>query len=258
MTASYTFGDTDIAARRLALLAEVFGPASRALLAQTTPARPALAYDLGCGPGHTTAMVAEVTGADRTVGLDSSAAYVAQARAAARGGEFAVHDVLVTPFPSGVAGLIYARMLLAHLPDPAAAVHAWASQLAGEGVLVIDEIEWIRTSQPVLRAHLRLAEAMVAAGGAQMRAGPLLGGLATGGRLRQRFGAIADVVVPTAEAARMFGMNEAAWGNRPVALGLCSEADLRALGADLAALATSAATGEITWGMHHAAYSAVR
>jgi len=55
--------------------------ASSALLADAVTRPPELAYDLGCGPGYTTAMVGEVTQASRVVGADSSAAFVAASRA---------------------------------------------------------------------------------------------------------------------------------------------------------------------------------
>jgi len=79
--AGYTFGDTDVAARRLRVVNEVFGPPSRALLAEVAGQPPGLAYDLGCGPGHTTALVSQVTQAKRTIGLDGSAAHIERARA---------------------------------------------------------------------------------------------------------------------------------------------------------------------------------
>jgi trans-aconitate 2-methyltransferase len=222
---------------------------------------PALAYDLGCGPGYTTDMVARVTEANRTVGLDSSANFVAAARArhgaAQPGGhlEFAAHDVLAIPFPAGPAGLIYCRLLLAHLAEPADVVRRWASQLADHGLVVVDEIEWIETSHPLLRAHLQLAELMVAASGARMCAGPLLAPLADDPDLRTLLSRITEVPVATATAAQLFGMNLAVAGDRPVTLGLCSASDLASLRSGLAELTASAATGEITWGMRQAAYS---
>lgn len=76
----YAFGDNEIARRRLMLLAEVFNPSSRPLLVEHVPPRAHLVLDLGCGPGATTRLVAEVTGADRTVGLDSSSSFLAAAR----------------------------------------------------------------------------------------------------------------------------------------------------------------------------------
>ena len=73
----YTFGDSPVEERRLAVLQDVFGPSSRALLASVADRPPALAYDLGCGPGLTTRMVSDVTGAAHVVGLDRSRALLA-------------------------------------------------------------------------------------------------------------------------------------------------------------------------------------
>lgn len=231
------------------------------MLTDAVTRAPALAYDLGCGPGYTTGMVAQVTRATRTVGLDSSASFVAAARARAEeertGGhlEFTAHDVLDLPFPAGPADLIYCRLLLAHLADPAGTVRRWASQLTDDGLVLVDEIEWIETSHPLLRAHLRLAELLVAASGARMCAGPLLASLSGDRGLQTRITRISEVPVPTATAARLFSMNLAATGDRPVTLGLCAASDLASLRSGLAELTVSAATGEITWGMRQAAYS---
>ena len=243
------------------MLHEVYAPSSAALLADAVTRTPALAYDLGCGPGYTTEMVAHVTRANRTIGLDSSASFVAAARArheeARTGGylEFTAHEVLALPFPAGPADLIYCRLLLAHLADPAGAVRRWASQLAGDGLVVVDEIEWIETSLPLLRTHLRLADLLVAASGARMCAGPLLATLSDDRGLRTRLNRIREVPVPTATAARLFAMNLEATGDRPVRLGLCSASDLASLRSGLAELTASTATGQITWGMRQAAYS---
>ena len=217
----YAFGDTDVAARRLKVVAEVYGPSSRALLGDAVTHAPELAYDLGCGPGYTTALLSDQTEARRTIGLDSSAAHVARAREHAASGaefaaefavEFAVHDVLRTPFPAGPADLVYGRLLLAHLPDPAGAVLAWATQLTPGGLVVVDEIEWISTSHPLLRAHLSIADGLVAASGARMCAGPLLGSLKREPALECTLARIREVPVPEPRAAAMFGMNIAAWG----------------------------------------------
>lgn len=148
-----------------------------------------------------------------------------------------------------------ARLLLAHLPDPAATAASWATQLTTGGLLVLDEIEWIRADDPVLRAHLRLAEAMVATGGARMNAGPLLGGLADAPGLRRRLTQVAELPVPTARAATMFSMNLTAWGDKPVELGLVGHSELAELRAGMAERLESPAEGQITWGMHQAAYS---
>jgi hypothetical protein len=53
----------------------------------------------------------------------------------------------------------------------------------------------------------------------------------------------------------MFSMNLTAWGDRPVELGLCDAAELAELKAGMAERLESPADGQITWGMHQAAYS---
>ena len=70
---TYAFGDSERAARRLALVAQVFERSSEAFLADAKRRR-ALAVDLGCGPGHTTELLARATDSARCVGLDASPA----------------------------------------------------------------------------------------------------------------------------------------------------------------------------------------
>src|SRR5437588_6981532 len=76
----YTFGDTDLAGRRLALVAEVFEPPSRALLESSRLAGLDIIVDLGCGPGFTARLVAEVCRPRRVIGLDRSDRFVETAR----------------------------------------------------------------------------------------------------------------------------------------------------------------------------------
>src|SRR5215216_6021287 len=125
--ATYAFGDSRAAGERLDLLSRIFDPPSRAFLAAAAVRPPDLALDLGCGQGNTTVLVGQVTGARRTVGLDRSAAFVEEARArvTAPGIEFLQHDVTTIPFPVGPADFLYARLLVAHLADPATAVAQW-------------------------------------------------------------------------------------------------------------------------------------
>jgi len=201
----YAFGDSAPAARRLALLAEVFEPPSRGLLERFAGVPLDLAVDLGCGPGHTTRLVASVTGARRTLGLDQSEAFVALAAAGAPPGvSFAVHDVTVVPFPAGPAGLVYGRFLLSHLPDPAAALAAWATQLAPGGLLLVEEVERIHTAQPALRRYLDTAAALLAARGHTLEIGAALHRLPDPPGVVRRL----DRVAPLAAlAASLFAQN---------------------------------------------------
>src|SRR5512140_3794077 len=134
----YTFGDGEVAARRLQALAETYAGSSAALLRRLGAVEGG-AVDVGCGPGHTTELVAEVLRPGWTVGLDRSARLLAAARARLPALRFVEHDVTVAPFPTPPAAAIYSRFLLTHLPDPAAAVRTWAGALAAGGRLVLEE-----------------------------------------------------------------------------------------------------------------------
>lgn len=252
---AYTFGDSDPEGRRLELVHEVFCPASAALLRRVVARPVALSYDLGCGTGNTTRLVASITKATTTVGLDTSESHLTRARARVTPGlRYVCHDITQFPFPAGPADLIFARLLLAHLVQPAAIARSWATQLCAGGTLVVDEIEWIRTEQPILAAHLELVTALVAATGARMCAGPLLWALANTPELDRLLTEVVEVRVPTALAAEMFAISLATWGDQAVVQHLCTEGHRRRLARGLTRLSTSTEIGEITWGLHQAAY----
>src|SRR4029453_7216253 len=105
-----------------------------------------------------------------------SASSVARAAPAAPAGvTSAVHDVRTVPFPTGgPSGLLFCRLLLSHLPDPAAAPAAWATQLAPGGLLLVDEVERIHTADPALRGYLEVAGALLASRGQTLEVGPVL------------------------------------------------------------------------------------
>jgi trans-aconitate 2-methyltransferase len=236
---NYAFGDSDLAARRLGMVSAIFDPPSRDFIAAFAPPSPSLAVDLGCGPGNTTALLARVSRSDKTVGLDESAAFVATAAHAHPLVEFVVHDVTVTPFPTGPADLIYARLVLAHLPDPFAAVRLWQSQLRPGGVLLLDEVAYIHTDDPTLGWYESVVVGLVASRGADMYAGAHLPGAT-----------IVELPVDPRQAAAMYGLNLQVWRDDPwVAEHVPNVDDLAA------ALAEVPSTSTVTWGLAQAVYS---
>lgn len=252
---SYTFGDTPLAAERLRLVARVFAEPSRAFLAEAVAVPPRVALDLGCGPGLTTRLIAEVTGAARTIGLDVSAAFLELAELDAPPGlEFARHDATELPLPEAPVDLVYCRLLLAHLPDPEATVVAWASQLTPGGRLLVDEVEWIDTTHPVLSAYEQTVVGLVASRGAPMYAGPVVDELREGSGWQQRSSVVRVVPVATCAAARMYSMNLATWRDDPYIRAQHSPDRIARLAHDLGQLAESSDTGEITWGIRQVVY----
>ena len=159
----YTFGDSDLAARRLELLGSTFQDTTRDFLRAAAPSKPALAVDLGSGTGHTTVLLRETLHPALTIAVDFSPAYVEQTRERAGddGVEAIEADVLNLPERIGGAEVIFVRMLLTHLRDPLAAVALWRERLAPGGVLLLEEVESIATEELALARYLELQEEML-------------------------------------------------------------------------------------------------
>jgi len=218
-----------------------------------------LALDLGCGPGHTTRLLASTTGAETTVGLDTSETFLARARAGAPDGiTFLRHDVTDVPFPTPPADLVYSRMVLSHVPRPDRVVAAWIGQLEQGGVLALDEVEWIRTDDPVLARYLELLDAVLAARGGVLAVGPLLEGLNGGPGAKQRTSRVRLHPVSTAVAAELFGLNLATWRDDSHARAHHTSSELDDLDAQLQSLTRRPGRAEITWGMRQMTFERTR
>jgi SAM-dependent methyltransferase len=204
---SYTFGDTELARERLGLVADTFADPTRALLRDLPPGARRYVVDLGCGPGYSTALLLERFPTGFVTGVDASPAMVADARARVPGAHFAVGDV-TTPLQLP-AHLVYARLLLGHVPDPAGALAHWATALLPAGVLACEEPVRYRSDDPMFARYEEMVTAVVAARGATLWAGPALDGDPPGcARVLDR---IVEHPVPAARAAAMFWRNAVTW-----------------------------------------------
>jgi trans-aconitate 2-methyltransferase len=245
---SYTFGDSTLAATRLALLAEVFEATTTDFLRRLPAEQPRIAVDLGCGPGFTTALLDDVLAPGRVIGVDSSRAFVKEAaqRLGARG-DVVCADVLDLPGQVRDADVIFARFLLTHLAEPVTAIEHWLSRLSPAGVVAVEEVESITTDEPTFSRYLELQRRMLHANSNLLDIGPLLADIA------QAHGVVlqSDVVRLSPEvsaAARMFAMNFANWRTRPAVRDLASSAELDEIETSLQALATDEALdASITW-----------
>jgi trans-aconitate 2-methyltransferase len=250
MAQRYAFGDNDQAARRLVQVAAIFAPPTRAFLHVAARRSVGLAVDLGCGPGHTTRLLARCVRPGRLAGLDQSAAFLAKARRRVPAADFYVQDVTRTPFPTGLADLLFARFLLSHLQDPGQAVASWATQLVPAGLLLLDEVEWIRTDDPALATYLRILAAVLEARGHRLEAGPLLDALPDPpGTVRRTSRVVVHPVDPQ-RAAAMFRNNLAVWRHDPRARDLADAPTLDRLDQALAGRMLD----PITWGLRQIAY----
>lgn len=152
----YTFGDGDRAAARLRRLAEIYEPVTRELLVRSGREGCAVAVDLGCGPGWSTRLLRGALQPARTVGLDASERYVAEARRL-QGPEleFRVQDVTTAPFPVR-PDLLLCRFLLTHLRDTDGVLAAWARAAAPSARLLVHETQSLSSDHPAIARYYEL------------------------------------------------------------------------------------------------------
>ena len=247
---AYLFGDSGTASHRLKVLASVFDESSRPFLSEAGPMRPCFAVDIGCGPGYTTNLVAGVLQPLRTVGIDSSEAFIEEARRS--GGDrvsYMVHDASTVPFPVGPADVIYARFVATHLVDPEATVGRWGSQLVQGGLLLLDEVDSITTSNDVLSRYLDMLTPLLAHEGKTLCVGPVLSGMRLPG-LKTSVDGVRRLRVQNRQAAAMFRLNLKTWRSHPFAVERYGADALRLLADELEVEARdTAGRSGIEWGM---------
>jgi SAM-dependent methyltransferase len=248
----YTFGDSERAARRLALLSQVFEAPSRALMERYRRPDLELALDLGCGPGHTTRLLHEVSGARRSIGLEASDRYLAQARATAPFGvEFVQQDVTALSGEVPRAGLVFSRFLLTHLHDPGVALGGFRELLAEGGRLLLQETAHMQASHPALARYYELVAELQAHYRQVLYIGQELERLAQGTSFRVEHFAVRRFERSAATMAELHVQNLRTWRTDAFASRAFDEQELNDLERQLAALAAGsvpAAPVEIGFG----------
>ena len=106
------------------------------LLARIPLNAPRLVYDLGCGPGNSTALLAARFPDAEVIGLDTSPAMLESARTRLPGLAFAQGDA-ATWRPERAPDLIYANAVLQWLPDHPVLLPRLFGLLAPGGVLAV-------------------------------------------------------------------------------------------------------------------------
>ncbi|HET7543565.1 MAG TPA: class I SAM-dependent methyltransferase [Polyangiaceae bacterium] len=237
----YTFGDGDVAAERLRLLARVFEPSSSRLLRSLGRPGGALALDLGCGPGSTTRLLAEHVESERVLGLDQSARLLAQAtrEQGSTRVSFLECDVSTPPFtlPAAAATVLYSRFLLTHLREPAQVIRAWASVAEPNALLVLEETAFMTGEHSAFPRYYALVERMQAHYGQRMYIGRELAELTLCDEWSRESADISVAPLPAADMARLHWLNLSTWSNDAFAQQHYDRNQLSALGEELAQIA---------------------
>jgi SAM-dependent methyltransferase len=207
----YAFGDSELARERLAIVAETFAPPTVDLLQSLPPTFVRYVIDVGCGPGHTTALLRAEFPLAEVTGFDASEAMIAEAAARVPRATFAVLDVtepLLLP-----ADIVFSRLLLGHLRDPRAALANWARSLRpGNGLLVCEEPVRYRGDDELLARYESAVTQVVVGSGATLWAGTTLDADVPGtNRVLDR---VVEHPVPVRRAAAMFWRNATQWRDR--------------------------------------------
>ncbi len=230
---SYTFGDSTIAAERLRILAEIFEPSTREFLETLTDRRPTRIADLGCGPGYTTRLLAQVFPQAQLVGIDSSRGFIELAERTAPPCVRFVEGDVASPLSSGPYDLIYARYLLPHLSNYHSAVSQWGNCLSVGGAIANEENDWIETTQPAFRTYFEMVAAMLADRGQRLDIGAELEAIDDWQPLFKFSSQLVPIRVPEPVAARMFVPNLDVFRQQPYIQKNHEEAEIQRLKADI-------------------------
>jgi trans-aconitate 2-methyltransferase len=240
----YTFGDNELAATRLRLLARVFEPSSARLLERLRSITGDVAVDLGCGPGHTTRLLGEHIAVARVVGLDQSKKLLDAAAREHSGPRlsFVECDVTQPPFPAPPAAALYARFLLTHLRDPQRVLRAWAGAALSGARLVLEETAFMTAEHPALSRYYALVERMQQHYGQRMYIGCELAELARDlvPHWVVEHSEIAVSLLPAADMARLHLLNLRTWSQDSFARASYDGSELSALDSSLETIASGA------------------
>jgi SAM-dependent methyltransferase len=144
----YALGRTAREHERLRAQARVWEAATGRLLDQAGLAPGASCLDAGCGPGETMRVLAQRTGpAGRVLGIDTDEAIGAAALAMLHGMghgncAFLAHDLTASGLvPGGPFDIVYARLLLFHLPQRVAVLARLWDAVAPGGHLIVQDYD---------------------------------------------------------------------------------------------------------------------
>lgn len=146
--AIYALGHTPEEYERLRMQARVWDSATARLLDQVGLAPGASCLDAGCGPGETMRAMAERVGpAGRVLGIDADSALGAMTLATLHGAghrhcSFQAQDLTAAgPIPGAPFDLVYARLLLFHLPQRIDVLARLWDAVAPGGHLLVQDYE---------------------------------------------------------------------------------------------------------------------
>jgi SAM-dependent methyltransferase len=237
----YVLRGDEAGAERLRVLARVQWPTTRTLLRRVGLKRGARVLDVGCGIGEVTRALARLVGrGGLAVGVDGNAYFIDLARRERQrlGGKVVFHVGRAEALKEEAAyDLVYARFLLTHLPDPAAALRGMARAARPGGVVVVEDIDatglFSYPDCPALSRCRELYEEAVRRHGGDAAIGPRLPGLLRGVGLKEVQLAVVQPAFEQGEGKRVPQVTMEHVRGAVVGAGVATDADLDAVVAEL-------------------------
>ena len=249
---NYLFGDNERAARRLDVLARVFEHSTSRFVHDQLLAHPLQRHptvlDLGCGPGRSTRMLADLCGSP-VIGLDNSDVFLWDARRLnPHRVSFRHHNVSRTPLPAAPADLMFSPLVLCHLKRPEEVVESWWSQLRPGGRLLVEEVESIDSHNDTFTTYLAIVEDALRRWQSDLYIGASLAKLDGDRSIETASSAVARLAVSNSDAAMMFSLNLPTLRQSDVVREAHDSATLDALQSDLDLIAYSQdESSDVTW-----------
>ncbi len=141
----YIIRGGDAGAERLRVLSRAMRPGTLALLARAGLGPGLEVLDLGCGSGEATIDIAQLVGSTgRVVGIDMDDCELAHARSTADASGLSIQwkQALAEDLDDeGAFDIAYARFVLSHLRDPAAALRRMRRAVRQSGRIIVEDID---------------------------------------------------------------------------------------------------------------------
>ena len=240
-------------AKRLALVEDVYGPDAIRIMAAIGMPRGGRIADLGCGTGNSLGWFAEQVGVQgEVVGIDLSMEQLAIAKARTRAAghhnvDLIEASIYETGLPRASFDVVHCRFVLCHLTRPMDAVREMAALAKPGGLVIAFDVDLDGLfSVPETAAYARLLALLFARNslrGCDARLGLKLPRMFLDAGLSAPETAFVHPIYLRGERKRLWEYSFLEAGAYTVEKGLCTQAELDTLAADLAAIAADETIG---------------
>ncbi|MBY8977553.1 methyltransferase domain-containing protein [Rhodobacteraceae bacterium NNCM2] len=232
---NYVIRGGEAGRERLRLLSRILQPQTASLLGHVGLAPGMKCLDIGCGGGDVTVEIARVAGPGGLVvgcDLDAPQLDIARREAAALGLtniRFEQADAMVPDEPDQAYDLVFARMILCHVPHPARVLDSMIGHVRPGGTVVAEDIDFrghfTSPDCPELTEYMAIVYRIMRNRGGEPDLGPALPPMLKAHGLRDVGMRVAQVAAMTGESKLIHAVTMEAVADVAIADGLTTAAE---------------------------------